>query len=268
MVRIQELRTKTKKSCAVKKVCISNSCQRATRSNTKKLSAVEKNSVSNPSLFLHEKRKATQSESKKLNAIENTSVTSLCSSSNFEQIATRSKTKEFNCVEKYPVSNSFSSSHTEKIVTRSKSKKLSILEEISISNSCASSSRVDQVPAGNIESIGLNVCAPKNCLATIKRYVKLENFKKNSIVLAKQKHSIPWPARILEVEKSKTTVYFFGDKREGAVNSSEIYDFKKSLDAIKLVLSSKRIPRGYITGIREIEHLLDISFENSILNQV
>lgn len=48
---------------------------------------------------------------------------------------------------------------------------------------------------------------------------------------------------------------------------SEIYDFKKSVDAIKVVLSSKRVPRGYANGIREIELLFGVSFQNSIINK-
>lgn len=49
-------------------------------------------------------------------------------------------------------------------------------------------------------------------------FVKLDTFQKNSIVLAKQKFSFPWPARVLSIEKEKTLVYFFGDKREGYVS--------------------------------------------------
>lgn len=37
-------------------------------------------------------------------------------------------------------------------------------------------------------------------------FVKLATFKKNDLILAKQKYSIPWPARILDIKREKVTV--------------------------------------------------------------
>lgn len=98
--------------------------------------------------------------------------------------------------------------------------------------------------------------------------VKSETIEKNALVLAKQKYSCAWPARILEVKKDKVFVYFFGDKRTGFVDKSEIYDFVKSFEALKLLISSKKKPRGFITGLREIELLLGLNDSQSIVNSV
>lgn len=109
---------------------------------------------------------------------------------------------------------------------------------------------------------------PTNRLVRIKRFVKLQNYTENSIVLAKQKYSVPWPSRILKISKDRIKVYFFGDKREGTVASSEIYDFEQPSNGIKEVLSSKKSPRGYTTGIREIEILFGIPAEKSVFNTI
>lgn len=118
----------------------------------------------------------------------------------------------------------------------------------------------------DVQSVAPTIELPK--LKIVKRvdFVKTEIFKKNEIVLAKQKYSCPWPARILEVKKEKVLVYFFGDKRSGFVSASELYDFIKSLDALKSFLSSKKIPFGFIAGVREVELLLKINAINSVLN--
>lgn len=112
-----------------------------------------------------------------------------------------------------------------------------------------------------------HVVAHNNKRDLVKRtdFIKCANYDINSIVLAKQKYSIPWPVRILKIEKSKVFVHFFGDKRNGFVDSTEIYDCKKSVDAIKSVLASKKKPRGYLTGIREVELILGIPIENSVI---
>lgn len=89
-------------------------------------------------------------------------------------------------------------------------------------------------------------------------------FSLNSIVLARQKYSISWPARVVNIEKKNIRVYFFGDKREGLVSASEIYDFEESSAALKGVITSSKIPRGFLTGIREVELLLKIPSHNSI----
>lgn len=170
--------------------------------------------------------------------------------------------------------NSSSSQHTKQIRTPAKYNKFSAAEKKSLLNSCSLQNSVPRntrshtkkaVADKKVETIGLNVRVPEKRLNTIKTYVKLLFFKENSIVLAKQKYSIPWPARVLKVEKDKVKVYFFGDKREGTVNSCEIYDFEKSVDAVKLATTSKKIPRGFVTGIREIELLLGVQSKNSII---
>lgn len=99
-------------------------------------------------------------------------------------------------------------------------------------------------------------------------FIKLESFGIGSICLAKQKYSCPWPARVEKIEGDKILVFFFGDKRVGYVESSEIYDFTKSLKAVESILFAKRIPRGYKTGVVEIEYLLGIDNTQSILNKI
>lgn len=99
-------------------------------------------------------------------------------------------------------------------------------------------------------------------------FVKLSDFKVDSIVLAKQKYSIPWPARILKIEQNRILVYFFGDKRSGYVCQSEIYDFILSINAIKSKILSKKLPRGYRTGICEIEIFMGIPSEKSLFKEL
>lgn len=101
-------------------------------------------------------------------------------------------------------------------------------------------------------------------------FVKLNNFAADQIVLAKQKYSIPWPifGRILKVEKEKVLVYFFGDKRTGFVQSNEIYDFAKSFQALKETILSKKKPASFITGVQEVEVLLQINGQNSVLSNL
>lgn len=99
-------------------------------------------------------------------------------------------------------------------------------------------------------------------------FIKLEKFEKNTVCLAKQKYSCPWPARIEKIEKDKVLVYFFGDKRVGYVQLTEIYDFTKSSEAIHSILFGKRPPRGFKTGLIEIEFLLGIDSTQSILNKI
>lgn len=81
-------------------------------------------------------------------------------------------------------------------------------------------------------------------------FVKCAIHEINSIVLAKQKYSIPWPARVLNIEKRKVFVHFFGEKRDGFVDQAKIYDFVKSANAVKSIFLSKSRTRGYITGAR------------------
>lgn len=109
----------------------------------------------------------------------------------------------------------------------------------------------------------------KNIIKKRAQFFQLKEYEVNSIVLAKQAYSQPWPARILKIAKKRIRVYFYGDRREGFVASHEIYDFQKSKEALKLVIKSKgQKTDGYLTGIREIEFLLNIPFEQSILNEI
>lgn len=98
-------------------------------------------------------------------------------------------------------------------------------------------------------------------------FIKLEKFEEDTICLAKQKYSCPWPARIIRIEKDKVLVHFFGDKRVGYVQSTEIYDFTKSSEAIRSINSGKKIPRGYTAGLLEVELLLGIDISQSVLNK-
>lgn len=120
------------------------------------------------------------------------------------------------------------------------------------------------------QTTAITTLEQKQNLSVVKReqFVKLNIFEKNSIVLAKQKYSCPWPARVLEIEKNKVLVFFFDDKRNGFVSRFEIYDFLKSSRAIKSIITSKRVPRCYLTGVSEIELLLGINKEQSILNDL
>lgn len=69
-------------------------------------------------------------------------------------------------------------------------------------------------------------------------------------------------------KKNKALVYFFGDRREGYVQITEIYDFKKSFEAIKSFLSAKGKPRAYVTGLHEVELCIGIDRAHSIFNTV
>lgn len=99
-------------------------------------------------------------------------------------------------------------------------------------------------------------------------FVKVSAFEVNSIVLAKQKYSVPWPAKVLQIEKERAFVYFFGDKRSGYVAKNEIYDFILSAKAVKSIIESKKKSLTYNTGVVEIEKLLGISSDASIVNQL
>lgn len=98
-------------------------------------------------------------------------------------------------------------------------------------------------------------------------FVKISAFKVDSIVLAKQKYSLPWPAKVLQIEKERVFVYFYGDKRSGYVAKSEIYDYHLSLKVVKLAIESKKNPLTYRTGVVEVEKLMGIPSELSVFNQ-
>lgn len=99
-------------------------------------------------------------------------------------------------------------------------------------------------------------------------FVKLIDFEKDSVVLAKQKWSTPWPSWVERIDKNRVLVYFFGDKRFGYVNKTEIYDFILSVNAVKSVIAAKTIAyyQSYVTGIAEVEFLLGIASADCFFN--
>lgn len=100
-------------------------------------------------------------------------------------------------------------------------------------------------------------------------FVRLDNFEVGTICLSKQKWSFPWPARVIKVEKKKVLVYFFGDKRVGYVEPLEIYDFVKSSHALRLIIpAKKKSSPNFITGLVEVEMLLQINSNYSLLNNI
>lgn len=105
----------------------------------------------------------------------------------------------------------------------------------------------------------------KNLIISTIQFVKLHDYNVDSIVLAKQKYSTPWPAKVLKIEKNRVFVYFFGDKRSGFVSKFEIYDFFLSVSAIKSTIASKKVHRSYYTGIAEVELSMGIPSEKSLL---
>lgn len=141
------------------------------------------------------------------------------------------------------------------IHTRSKSEKIGIIATNIDSN--------EKKPAN---SDNKSKTQSKSLSVSKTQFVKLHDFKVNSIVLAKQKYSVPWPSRVLTIEKNRVLVHFFGDKRSGFVPKNEIYDFVLSLSALKSTIASKRNPRTYKLGITEVEMLMGITRENSLLN--
>lgn len=96
----------------------------------------------------------------------------------------------------------------------------------------------------------------------------MNDFTENSIVLSKQKYSIPWPSKILKIEQNRVFVYFYGYKRSGYVDKREIYDLILSMREIKSKVSTKKIERAYITGLNEAEELLGIPRELALFAEV
>lgn len=107
---------------------------------------------------------------------------------------------------------------------------------------------------------------PENLKISTIQYVRLGDFSVDSIVLAKQKYAVPWPSKVLKIEKERVLVFFFGDKRNGYVLKNEIYDFNLSIKAIKSQIASKNKPKSYLTGIAEVEMLLGLTSGISLLN--
>lgn len=186
-------------------------------------------------------------------------------SENISTRITRSKLSQTETVEKIvkvPVKNygtrntrSKSTADILPIVTRSKSKKIEVIDN----NNTALNER-EPLHLADKPKI-----QTKSLVSTKTQFVKLNDFEVNSIVLAKQKYSFPWPAKVLKIEKKRVFVYFFGDKRSGHVGRDEIYDFILSSKGIKSIIASKKTERSYATGVAEIEMLLGITSENSLL---
>lgn len=152
-------------------------------------------------------------------------------------------------------------------VTRSQAKKNS--EERVVENLLTKT--MDKTYANHTKDgkdAGKNVPEKKFHVIKAHQFYTLSDFKLNSLVLAKQKYSIPWPARILKLKKDSVSVYFFGDKRVGDVPRTEIYEFSKSFKAVQAQLLAKRQPRGYVAGIREVEMLMNIPIEESATNLI
>lgn len=139
--------------------------------------------------------------------------------------------------------------------TRSKSEKIQVITLDSESN--------QQQPQNLFEKAETQT---RSSIVSTIRFVKLNDFKIDSTVLAKQIYSIPWPAKVVRIEKERVFVYFFGDRRCGYVSRIEVYDFILSASAIKAKIASKNTPRTFSTGIAEVEMLIDIPSEKSLLN--
>lgn len=138
------------------------------------------------------------------------------------------------------------------IQTRSKSIKIEKIQKESDSNKC-----LPQVSFNDTDIQSKSLSLSKS------QFVKLNDFAVDSIVLARQKYSKPWPSKVLNIEKDRVFVYFYGDRRSGYVEKTEIYDFILSVNAIKSKITSKKTERSYLTGLVEIEALLGIPREYS-----
>lgn len=165
-----------------------------------------------------------------------------------------------------PVEKIDKSANLNKLSSRASEKKFAVTDLVKLSP------RITRSKVGKSPII-VDLVAPTPAIQTpalkvVKRaeFVKSNIFNVNDFVLAKQKYSLPWPARILAIAKDKVLVHFFGDQRTGFVKSSELYDFTKSFCALRSIVLSKKKPAGYITGLREVELLLGINGPNSILN--
>lgn len=95
---------------------------------------------------------------------------------------------------------------------------------------------------------------------------KLDSFAIGDDVLAKQKYSVPWPAKILAMRSKCVDVYFYGDGRKGPVKRDEIYSFNHSHDVI-LDCLRRNIPT-YQKGIREMEMIHKVPEERSIIHRM
>lgn len=259
----------TSNVCSTSKIVKNNSEQKTTRSSAKKSQAVAQVAVqkthSSCELPNENESRTTRSGKKYFHKLKTAST----KSNSFEPKATRSSEEKNQAIRQVSHTTCESSNGIVPRATRYRKKNSHTIELVSTDPQQSSSRKSPEfepkITRLKAKSFSANehVLAKtqeKSSLVSVKRpeFVKLTNYDIDSIVLAKQKYSIAWPARILEIKKDKIRVYFFGDKREGFVNPSEIYDFKKSAEAVKAVISAKIKPRGYLTGIRETEMLLGI----------
>lgn len=118
-----------------------------------------------------------------------------------------------------------------------------------------------------------NDTASSRAKETVAKHRSVVPSKKNNInisieigelVLAKQKYSVPWPARIVAVRKKNVDVYFYGDGRVGAVKKEDILNFTDSNEIILTCLN--RNIRDYRKGIIEAERIYGIPDHLSITN--
>lgn len=100
----------------------------------------------------------------------------------------------------------------------------------------------------------------------LNRPKKCKKCQIGKIVLSKQKYSIPWPSKILNIHKNFVEVHFFGDGRTGRVNINDVYEFENSIDEIKRCLGIPLYRKCYMKGVREAEYLLGIPESISITN--
>lgn len=201
---------------------------------------------------------------------------------NFSSVSTRSKSKAIilpnNCkntrsesakIEIIDIDSDSNEQNFSSVNTRSKSK-TNILPK-NFENTLPKSKKTIDIDTNSNQQQQQNSddkpkTQTKSLCSVKKQYVKLHDFKVDSVVLAKQKYSVPWPSKVLKIERERVFVYFFGDKRSGYVPKNEIYDFILSVNAIKSTIASKKNHRSYTLGIAEIEMLMGIKSENSLLN--
>lgn len=83
-------------------------------------------------------------------------------------------------------------------------------------------------------------------------------------VLAKQRYSVPWPAKVLAIRSKAVDVYFYGDGRTGPVKRDDLFSIPNSRHVI-LECLRKKIP-NYMKGIIELERVSNVPDRMSIIN--
>lgn len=91
--------------------------------------------------------------------------------------------------------------------------------------------------------------------------------KSDDIVMAKMRTFSAWPGRITSFTKDKkrANIQFFGTHDVGSVLVNEIVPFNRCQRVIKLLLLRQASP--FHKGIREIESLLNVPAEKSLMNE-